>query len=98
MNDALKNTMYYRINPVIHLVIRPTLRLVDAHNHPIRGGLAAGLVAWLAHYLLIFPFAWKEDLTTTLGLISPLVHFLFGIVLLSNVGIGLIRFASRPRL
>jgi hypothetical protein len=38
-----RGSFYWKYNPIIQYAIRPTLKLVDAHNHPIRGGIAAAL-------------------------------------------------------
>lgn len=51
MRSIVESVIAY--NPVGKYVIRPTLRLVDAHNHPIRGGTAAAVASGLVHYALI---------------------------------------------
>jgi len=54
MNDETRNTSWlYRYNPVIQLVIRPALKLVDAHNHPIRGGIVAAVGYFVTHSLYL---------------------------------------------
>ena len=86
---------YYRLNPVIHLIMRPTLKLVDAHNHPLRGGIAAAIASGLFHYSLAFLFCWSGGVWNTLVAIPLVAHILFGIVMGLNLLFGVVRWSKR---
>ena len=89
---------YYRLNPVIHLIMRPTLKLVDAHNHPLRGGIAAAIASGLVHYSIAFSFYWNGGVGSTLATIPFVLHFLFGVVIGSNFLLGVVRWIKKqPR-
>ena len=86
---------YLKYNPIIVFIIRPTLKLVDAHNHPIRGGIAAAFVSALSHYGIVLPFVWENSgLIASLMNISLAVHLVFGITILSNLLIGVWRWLT----
>ena len=85
--------LYCHINPIIQFVIRPVLRLVDAHNHPLRGGIAASFVSILSHYVLVCILYWTESgLLTTISSLSSKVHWLIAYVGFSNFMIGISRY------
>ena len=95
-----KNEVYYRYNPIIQYAIKPALKLADAHNHPIRGGIAAAVASGLAHYSVIEIIAQGTDLIfgtncvdqeTKLAIthLSWPIHTLIGVNLLSNVLLGM---------
>jgi len=97
-----KNSLYYRYNPLIQYVIRPTLKLTDAHNNPIKGGVASAISSGIAHYGLVEVIAQASDHFLGTELRDPEtrlaltalpwpVHLLFGINILSNLGIGIVK-------
>lgn len=83
--------LYYRLNPIIHLAIRPSLRAVNAHDHPIRGGIVATLASWVAHYIF---FILISRALVIAAEFTPVVHILIGITALTNLLIGLNRYFS----
>jgi|SRR3989338_7807081 len=94
-----KGSLYYKYNPIIQYVIRPTLKLVDAHNHPILGGIAASVSSGLAHYGTLeavgqvsdylFGTDFRDPQTKMILTNIPLaVHFFLLVNILSNLGIG----------
>ncbi len=88
----MKGTIYYRFNPIIHFVIRPTLKLVDAHNHPIRGGIASSIASLLAHYAAVLLSLWTTDIVEAPATLPIIVHVLLAVNALSNLAIGVIRY------
>ena len=87
--------LYLKYNPIIIFVLRPILRLTDAHNHPIRGGIATSIASGLCHYGLILPFFWeKSGLLASLIVIPIAIHIPFGINILSNLLIGIGRYRN----
>ena len=84
---------YLKYNPIIVFVLRPILRLVDAHNYPIRGGIATAIASGLVHYGIVLPFSWQEHgLIASLAVVPMAVHIFFGINILSNLLIGVGRY------
>jgi len=103
-----KNGPYYRYNPFIQYVIRPTLKLADAHNNPIRGGIAAALSSGVAHYGLVELVTQASDHFFGTNLRDPqtklaltalpwYIHLCFGVNMLSNIvtGIGIQKYYKK---
>lgn len=98
--------VYNKYNPISQYVIRPTLKLVDAHNHPLRGGFAAAVSSGLAHYALIevasrsFDILWGNNITSTqikphiLAMPLP-VHLFVGINMLDNLRVGFVKYVEK---
>ncbi|HLC77680.1 MAG TPA: hypothetical protein VJH92_00985 [Candidatus Nanoarchaeia archaeon] len=95
-----KGSLYYKYNPIIQYVIKPTLKLVDAHNHPLRGGFSAALASGVAHYLLLEGISQASDYFLGSKIVNEEtkiaitqmpwpVHFCIGVSMLSNLGVGL---------
>lgn len=87
-------------NPIIRFAIRPALRLVNARDHPIRGGISAAVASGAAHYLLVEGLRYASDFIYSpstfpteahqfLGDIPLPVHILFGVNMAVNLGIGI---------
>jgi len=87
---------YHRYNPISQYAIRPALKLADAHNHPIRGGIAAAVASGLAHYGLaevigqvsdhFFGTNFRDPETKMLLTnLNPIVHYCFGINMACNL-------------
>ena len=100
MGTERVNELFNKYNPIIQYAIRPALKLADAHNHPIRGGIAAALSSGIAHYVLfeaigqasdyLFGTNFRDPQTKmVLTELSFSVHFFVGVNILSNFGIGL---------
>jgi hypothetical protein len=100
MTDILET--YNNYNPVSRYAIRPALQFVDAHNHPIRGGIAAAVASGLAHYALLegigqasdyfFGTNFRDPQTKmVLTSIPAQVHFFVGVNILSNLGLGMVK-------
>ncbi|OGN01808.1 MAG: hypothetical protein A3I26_03220 [Candidatus Yanofskybacteria bacterium RIFCSPLOWO2_02_FULL_43_10] len=88
-------SLYLKYNPIIVFVLRPILRLVDAHNHPLLGGVATAIASGLVHYGIILPFCWQEaGLIASLAVIPIAIHALFCINILSNLLLGVSRYTS----
>ena len=101
-----KNSPLYKYNPLIQYVIRPTLRLADAHNHPIRGGIAAAIASGIAHYGLVELIAQVSDNFFGTNLRDPetkialtalplYVHLCFGVNILSNISVGIRKYLKK---
>lgn len=90
--------LYLKYNPIIVFVLRPILRLTDAHNHPLRAGVATATASGLVHYGIVLPFYWQGDgLVSSLTSIPMVIHTLFGINILSNLIIGVRKHLNRIR-
>jgi len=94
------NELYNRYNPISQYVIRPTLKLVNAHNHPLRDGIAAALASGVAHYVLfeaigqasdyLFGTNFRDPQTKIVLSDIPIpVHFFVGINMFVNLCKGL---------
>ena len=89
------SVVYNKYNPISRWAIRPALRLVNAHMHPIRGGVAAAIASGLAHYglVLLLYWCWHGD-----GVVAALArlplpgHICFGINMLTNFIFGVGRY------
>ncbi|MFH1503389.1 MAG: hypothetical protein ABIE36_01910 [Candidatus Diapherotrites archaeon] len=101
-----KNSPYYKYNPIIQYAIRPTLRLADAYNHPIRGGIAAAVASGVAHYGLVELVVQASDHFLGTNLRDPqtkmaltalpwYLHLCIGINILSNIGVGIQKYYKR---
>ena len=84
-------------NPIVFLAIRPALRLVDAHNHPIRGGAAAAIASLIAHYALLLVVGWffGYDVEGVLVTVPIVGHALMFVNALVNLLIGIERYRTR---
>ena len=93
------NELYTNYNPISQYVIRPALKLADAHNHPIRGGIAAALASGVAHYVLFEAIGQASDYffgthfrdpqtKMVLTELATPVHFFIGVNTLFNLAIG----------
>lgn len=102
------NEQYDRYNPVSQYVIRPALKLADASNHPIRGGIAATVASGLAHYGLVEAIGQTSDYffgtdfrdpqtKMVLTEIANPIHLLFGLNMLCNLGIGIDKYLEKGR-
>jgi len=95
------NTLYNKYNPIAQYVIRPALRLVDAHNNPIKGGVAAAVSSGIAHYgllevILQFSDVTRDPNTKLLIMNAPwVIHFGIGVNMVSNLVIGIIRYCEK---
>ena len=79
-----------KYNPVVVFILRPVLKLVDAHNHPIMGGIAACLCSVATHYIISI-LCGIDKLTQTELVV---LHCLIWVVGLSNLLIGASRYFS----
>lgn len=84
-------------NPVSQFVIKPSLRLVNAHEHKIRGGLAAALSFGIVHYALLdlscraFNYLNLTDMRTTVWDLPDYKHYLIGSGMLLNFSLGVLK-------
>lgn len=51
-----------KYNPITQLFIRPALKIVDAHNHKLRGGVAAAAGSAVGHYVGVVCIYESENL------------------------------------
>ncbi len=93
------------INPISEYAIRPALKLSNASEHPIRGGIAAALASGVAHYGLaeivgqlsdmFFDTNFKDPATKTVFMNIPIyVYALFGANMAINFAEGVRRYLS----
>ncbi|OGH68049.1 MAG: hypothetical protein A3C15_00650 [Candidatus Magasanikbacteria bacterium RIFCSPHIGHO2_02_FULL_50_9b] len=100
--------VYYYLNPIIQLLMRPALWLVNARKYPVRGGIAAAITSLLGHYLLALllvvtgPWTVKIELNTVMGdlftdpgLIPA--HIGFVVLAIINLRIGLARYRAAEK-
>jgi hypothetical protein len=99
---------YNKYNPISQYAIRPALKLADAHNHPIRGGIAAALATGIAHYVLyeaigqssdyLFGTNFRDPQTKmVLTELATPIHFFIGVNMLFNFDIGLSKYYKRKK-
>ena len=103
------NELYNKYNPISKYAIRPALKLADAHNHPLKGGIAAALASGVAHYVFleaifqssdyIFGTNFRDPQTKmVLTGIPPSAHLCIGTNILCNFGVGLGKYFKRKKI
>lgn len=103
-----KGSLYYQYNPIIQYAIKPALRLADAHNHPIRGGIAAAVASGLAHYGVVELVVQGADIISGAQLVDPNtklaitnmawpIHAFIGCNMISNVLIGINKYYKQRK-
>ncbi len=104
-----KESFYYRYNPVIRWAIKPALKITKAHDHPIRGGTAAGVASVVAHYCLLEVITQATDYFFGTNLRDPetkmaltslpwYAHLVLTSNFLSNFIVGSVRYKEKEEI
>ena len=88
----MEHKWWIEYNPVVLLVMRPVLRMLGTDKHPLRGGVAAAIASGVAHYAIALFILWQDSLILSFINIPIIIYVLWGIVILSNLLIGVYRY------